>query len=78
MLGVAGVDALSVLRQPAKQRGAENHGDGVRHLPHPALPRHQIRVGRLARLGGYPVHHPLQGQSTHYIHTLIKHTQKQC
>lgn len=42
VLGVAGVDALSVLHQPEKQRGAENHRDGVRHLPHPTLPRHQI------------------------------------
>lgn len=42
VLGVARVDALSVLHQPAKQRGAENLRDGVRHLPHPALSRHQI------------------------------------
>lgn len=65
VLGVAGVDALSVLHQPAQQRRAENHRDGVRHFPYPALSCHQVRVGRLARLGGHPVHHPLQGQGTH-------------
>lgn len=73
MLGVAGVDALSVLHQPAQQRGAENHRDGVRHFPYPALSCHQVRVGRLARLGGHPVHHPLQGQGTHYIHAQDTH-----
>lgn len=76
MLGVAGVDALPVLHQPAKHRRAENHRDGVRYLPHPSLSRHQIRVGRLARLGGHPVHHPLQGQSAHYNHAPHTHTHK--
>lgn len=68
VLRMAGLDALSVLHQSKKQRGAENHRDGVRHLPHSALPRHQVWVGRLARLGGHTVHHPLQGQGARYIH----------
>ena len=76
VLGVAGVDALPVLHQPAKHRRAENHRDGVCHLPHPSLSRHQIRVGRLARLGGHPVHHPLQGQSAHYNHAWHTHKRR--
>lgn len=40
MLGLAGMDAVSVLHKPQEQRGAEDHRDGVRHLPHPPLSRH--------------------------------------
>ena len=59
---VAGLDVLAGLHQPQEPRGAEGRGDGLQHLPHPALPRHQVRVGRLARVGGHPLHRTLQGK----------------
>lgn len=65
MLGVAGVDALSLLYKSEQRRGAEDHRDGVHRLPHPPLSRHQARVGRLARVGRHTLHHTLQGQPTH-------------
>lgn len=63
VLGVAGLDVLAGLHQPQEPRGAEDHGDGVQHLPHPTLPRHQVRVGRLEGVGGHPVHRALQGEA---------------
>ena len=51
MLRVAGLDVLPRIHQPQEPRGAENNRDGVQHLSDPAVPRYQIRVGRVEGLG---------------------------
>lgn len=63
VLRVAGLDVLPGLHQPQELRGAENHRDDVQHFQDPALPRHQVRVGRVARLGGHALHSPLKGEA---------------
>ena len=51
VLCVAGLDVLPRIHQPQEPGGAENNRNGVQHLQDSALPRHQIRMGRMEGLG---------------------------